>query len=138
MDMIIGRSLMPLNSSRTMGSVRLRDDNSRGKVQIVRGHSSVDQFDTLGLGRNTPIDTGDAAEGLLALKDGKWVVLRVPYPVGFYTKWMDGRIDDPNGGWKGKEVWATISTRAPFHGEGGKGATSKVLKFQLRPDPLAR
>ena len=98
----------------------------------------VDQFDTLGLGRNTPIDTGDAAEGLLALKDGKWVVLRVPYPVGFYTKWMDGRIDDPNGGWKGKEVWATISTRAPFHGEGGKGATSKVLKFQLRPDPLAR
>jgi hypothetical protein len=98
----------------------------------------VDWHDSLGLGENVPIDTGNASEGLLALKDGKWVVLRVPYPTGFYTKWMDGRIDDPNGGWKGKEVWATISTRAPFHGEGGKGATSKVLKFQLRPDPLAR
>ena len=98
----------------------------------------VDQFDTLGLGRNVPIDTGDAAEGLLALKDGKWVVLRVPYPLGYYTKWMDGRIDDPNAGWKGKEVWSTISTRTPFHGESGKGATSKVIKFQLRPDPLAK
>ena len=62
----------------------------------------VDQFDTSGLGANTPIDTGNASEGLLALKDGKWVVLRVPYPTGFYTKWMDGRIDDPKGGWKGE------------------------------------
>ena len=56
---------------------------------------------------NTPIDTGNASEGLLALKDGKWVVLRVPYPIGFYTKWMDGRIDDPKAGWKGRGLWAT-------------------------------
>jgi hypothetical protein len=51
---------------------------------------------------------------------------------------MDGRIDDPAGGWKGREVWSTVSTRAPFHMETGKGTTSKVLKFQLRPDPLAK
>jgi hypothetical protein len=98
----------------------------------------VDQFDTSGLGRNTPITTGNASEGLLALKDGKWVVLRVPYPMGFYTKWMDGRIDDPKGGWKGRGLWATVSTRAPFHMEGGKGTTSKVLHFQVRTDPLAK
>ncbi len=98
----------------------------------------VDQFDVLGLGRNVPIDTGNASEGLLALQDGKWVVLRVPYPMGFYTKWLDGRIDDPNGGWKGRGLWATISTRTPFHMETGKGTTSKVFKFQLRPDPLAK
>jgi hypothetical protein len=98
----------------------------------------VDQFDALGLGKNTPIDTGNESEGLLALKDGKWVVLRVPYPNGFYTKWMDGRIDDANGGWKGRGLWATVSTRAPFHMETGKGTTSKVIHFQLRPDPLAR
>ena len=98
----------------------------------------VDQLNAFGLGENTPINTGNESEGLLALKDGKWVVLRVPYPIGFYTKWMDGRIDDPNGGWKGRGLWATISTRAPFHMEGGKGTTSKVFKFQLRPDPLAR
>ena len=67
-----------------------------------------------------------------------WVVKRVPYPLGFYTKWMDGRIDNPDAGWKGRGLWACISTRAPFHMEGGKGTTSKVMKFQLRPDPLAR
>ena len=98
----------------------------------------VDQFDTLGLGENVPINTGNSSEGLLALKDGEWVVMRVPYPLGFYTKWMDGRIDDPDAGWKGKGLWATYGTRAPFHLEGGKGTTSKVVKFQLRPDPLAK
>jgi hypothetical protein len=98
----------------------------------------VDQFNTLGLGENIPINTGNESEALLALKDGKWVVLRVPYPTGFFTKWMDGRIDDPAAGWKGRGIWATISTRAPFHMEGGKGTTSKVFKFQMRPDPLAK
>jgi hypothetical protein len=98
----------------------------------------VDQFDVLGLGANTPINTGNGAEGLLALKDGKWVVLRVPYPLGYYAKWMDGRIDDPSAGWKGRAIWSTVSTRAPFHLETGKGTTSKVIKFQLRPDPLAK
>ncbi|MGV3503232.1 MAG: hypothetical protein ACO1O1_05955 [Adhaeribacter sp.] len=98
----------------------------------------VDQFNTFGLGSNVPINTGNESEGLLALKDGKWVVLRVPYPLGFYTKWLDGRIDDPDAGWKGRGLWATISTRTPFHMEGGKGSTSKVFKFQLRPDPLAK
>jgi hypothetical protein len=98
----------------------------------------VDQFDTLGLGRNVPINTGNASEGLLALKDGEWVVLRVPYPLGYYTKWMDGRIDDASAGWKGRGIWTTISTRAPFHMETGPGTTSKVFKFQMRPNPLAR
>jgi hypothetical protein len=98
----------------------------------------VDQFNTLGLGANVPINTGNQSEGLLVLRDGKWVVLRVPYPMGFYTKWLDGRIDDPNAGWKGRGLWAAISTRTPFHMEGGKGATSKAVRFQLRPDPLAR
>ena len=98
----------------------------------------VDQFNTLGLGANVPINTGNQSEGLLVLKDGEWVVLCVPYPMGFYTKWLDGRIDDPNAGWKGRGLWASISTRAPFHMEGGKGNTPKAYRFQLRPDPLAR
>ena len=97
----------------------------------------VDQFDASGLGAGTPINTGNVSEGLLALVDGEWVVLRVPYPLGFYTKWMDGRIDDPEAGWKGRGLWATVSTRAPFHMETGPGTTSKVVYFQIRPDPLA-
>ena len=79
-----------------------------------------------------------AASAGLALTNGNWVVMRVPYPLGFYTKWMDGRIDDASRGWKGRGLWATISTRAPFHMEGGKGTTSKVMQFQVRPDPLAK
>jgi hypothetical protein len=98
----------------------------------------VDQFDTLGLGANVPISTGNGNDALLAQVDGKFVVLRVPYPMGFYAKGMDGRIDDPNAGWKGRGLWSTYATRAPFHTEGGKGTTSKVVHFQLRPDPLAR
>jgi len=98
----------------------------------------VDQFDTLGLGKNIPINTGNASEALLALKDGKWVVLRVPYPLGFYTKWMDGRIDDPKGGWKGRALYANYGTHFVWHIEGGKGTKGKLVKFQLRPDPLAR
>jgi hypothetical protein len=98
----------------------------------------VDQFDTSGLGKNVPIATGNLNDALLALVDGKFVTLRVPYPIGYFTKWMDGRIDDPNAGWKGKALWSTYSTRTMFHLETGKGTLPKVVRFQLRPDPLAR
>jgi hypothetical protein len=98
----------------------------------------VDQHDTLGLGKDVPFATGNENESLIALKDGKMVNLVVPYPMGFYAKTFDGRIDDPNGGWKGRGVWASAGNRTPFHVEGiGKGELPKVTKFQLRPDPLA-
>jgi len=97
----------------------------------------VDQFDTLGLGKNTPIVTGNGSDSLEALVNGKFVVMRVPYPIGFFAKGMDGRVDDAKAGWKGKGVWTTWGTRTPFHSETGKGTYSKVVHFQMRPDPLA-
>ncbi len=97
----------------------------------------VDQFDTLGLGRNTPIVTGNDSDSLIALVNGKFVIMRVPYPLGFFAKGMDGRIDDAKLGWKGKGVWTTWGTRTPFHSETGKGTTAKVVHFQMRPNPLA-
>jgi hypothetical protein len=97
----------------------------------------VDQFDTLGLGKNTPIITGNSSDSLIALVNGKFVILRVPYPLGFFAKGMDGRFDDPSAGWKGKGVWTTWGTRTPFHSETGKGTMPKVVHFQVRPDPLA-
>ena len=97
----------------------------------------VDRFDTLGLGKNTPIITGNSSDSLLALVNGKFVIMRVPYPLGFFAKGMDGRIDDPKVGWKGKGVWTTWGTRTPFHSETGKGTYPKVVHFQIRPDPLA-
>jgi len=35
-------------------------------------------------------------------------------------------------------VWSTDSTNAIPHVEGGKGTTSKVVKFQVRLDALAK
>src|SRR5579872_5185515 len=98
----------------------------------------VDQFNMLGVGKDVPIATGNESEALLALVDGKFLTLRVPYPMGFFAKGMDGRIDNPNAGWKGRAIYTALSTRAPFHGEEGKGETSKLMKFQVRPTPLSK
>ncbi len=99
----------------------------------------VDQFDTLGLGENVPITTGTTSDALLALLPGtgEWVTMRVPYPLGFYSRGLDGRIDDPDAGWKGRGVWASFNTGSTFHLEGGKGMTSEIVRFQIRPDPLS-
>jgi hypothetical protein len=116
--------------------------NYKGAVDSASADSVyydfVDRFDMLGVGKDIPIATGNLSEGLLALVDGKFLTFRVPYPMGFFAKGMDGRIDNPAGGWKGKAIYTTYATRAPFHAEGGKGNTSKLVKFQVRPDPLSK
>ena len=103
-------------------------------------YSWVDQFNTLGLGENVPIANGSTSDALLALMPdtGEWVVLRVPYPMAFYSRGLDGRIDDPGGGWKGRGLWANYGSNYIWHTEGGKGTKSKIVHFQIRPDPLAR
>jgi hypothetical protein len=98
----------------------------------------VDQHNTFGLGEDVPMATGNLNDGLIALKDGKMVTLRVPYPMGFYAKGFDGRIDDPKTGWKGRGLWTTSGDRTPWMIEGGKGTKPLVVHFQLRPDPLAK
>jgi hypothetical protein len=97
----------------------------------------VDRDNTLGLGKDVPIAETNGAESLLALVNGKFVDIRVPYPMGFFTKNVDGRIDDPNAGWKGRGLWTTFGSRTPFHNEGGVQNQPKVYKVQVRPDPLA-
>jgi hypothetical protein len=54
----------------------------------------------LGLGPNTPILNGTGSDSLIALnrQTNQFVYMRVPYPLGFYTRGMDFRIDDPNAG----------------------------------------
>ena len=99
----------------------------------------VDQFDTLGLGTNVPIAPGSGSDSLLALlrETEEWVVLRVPYPLGFFARGLDGRIDDPGAGWKGRGLWANYGSNLNWHIEGGQGRRSSIIHFQLRPDPLA-
>jgi hypothetical protein len=97
-----------------------------------------------------PFETGNQSDPLHALVDGHFVELRVPSPMGFFTKGLEGRIDDPNAGWKGRALWANSGNRTPQHIEGidapargAPGATPQtlssplVVEFQLRPDPLA-
>jgi hypothetical protein len=104
----------------------------------------VDQKNILGLGPNTPMATGSNSDSILALNPttGAWTVMRVPYPLGFYSRGMDGRIDDPNApagfaGWKNRAVWGNYGTHFVWHIEGGKGTKGKLVKFQVRPDPMA-
>jgi hypothetical protein len=97
----------------------------------------VDQHNTLGLGENIPMSTANLNDGFVALKDGQMVMLRIPYPMGFYAKGFDGRIDDANAGWKGRGLWSTNGDRAPWLMETGKGSMPRAVHIQLRPDPLA-
>jgi hypothetical protein len=99
----------------------------------------VDVHNTLGLGKDVPIVTGTNSDSLLAFlpHEEKWVVLRRPWPLGFYARGLDGRIDDPNAGWKGRAVWSADEEIPLFQLETGEGSSGKVVKVQMRPDPLA-
>ena len=74
---------------------------------------------------------------LHALVDGRLIGLRVPYPMGFFAKGIDGRIDDPNAGWKGRGLWVTSGNRTPMHIEGidapAPGAPGKTFETLSRP-----
>jgi hypothetical protein len=97
----------------------------------------VDHHNTLGIGENIPISTANLNDGFVALKDGQMIMLRIPYPLSFFAKGLDGRIDDPNAGWKGRGLWSTNGDRTPWLKEGGKGSRPRAVHIQVRPDPLA-
>ncbi len=97
----------------------------------------VDQNNAVGLGADVPISTANENDGFAALVDGNMVTLRVPYPLGFYAKGLDARIDDPQAGWKGRGLWSSEGDRTPWLKEGGKGMTPLAVHIQVRPDPLA-
>ena len=97
----------------------------------------VDQHDAVGLGNDVPISTANENDGYAALVGGKMVMLRIPYPLSFYAKGLDARIDDPKAGWKGRGLWGSQGDRTPWLKEGGKGMTPMAVHIQVRPDPLA-
>jgi hypothetical protein len=101
-------------------------------------YSWVDQHNILGLGEDVPMSTANLNDGIAALVDGEMVMLRVPYPLGWFSKGFDGRIDDPEAGWKGRGLWMANGDRTPWLIEGGAGTKPLVAHFQLRPDPLAK
>ncbi|MGD0906759.1 MAG: carboxypeptidase-like regulatory domain-containing protein [Candidatus Acidiferrales bacterium] len=118
---------------------QMKNISDGGSADFLYGNW-VDQFNTLGLGANVPMATGTDSDSLIALMPDthKWVVLRVPYPLGFYTRNLAGRIDDASAGWKGRGLWAGNEVRNPWHQEGGKNMRPEAVHFQMRPDPLAK
>ena len=102
--------------------------------------SQVDRYGTLGLGKNTPTYGTVNTDMLVAFspETNEFVKLRVPYPQGFFSRSANGRIDNPNTGWKGKGLWSSFSTYIPWHVEGKDGHGQKAVKFQIRPSPLAK
>jgi hypothetical protein len=98
----------------------------------------VDQHNTAGLGEDVPIVTGNLFDGVHALVDDEFVTLRIPYPLGFFTKGFEGRIDDPNAGWKGRGLWVPSGDRTAWHKEDGDDSNPLVVHFQVRPNPLAK
>ena len=119
---------------------------SGGSIEANQSYlQHLDAVDALGLGKGTPIYgnvNSDAFEAFIPARK-QFVTLRVPYPLGFFARSGNSRIDNPNTGWKGKGFWASFSSYATWHGEGGKadggpGMRPKAVKFQVRPNPLAK
>jgi streptogramin lyase len=96
----------------------------------------VDQFDTLGMGKDTIIVTGTTSDSMLIFDPKKetWTVFRLPYPMPFYTRGLDGRIDNPNAGWKGRGIWTSFNSYLPKFSETKLGYLNHI---QYRPNPLA-
>jgi hypothetical protein len=120
-----------------MPGPQLRDVDDPGSAEASY-YTWIDWFDVFGLGANTPIAMANLNSAIMPLVNGKFVNITVPYPMGFFAKNVDARIDDPNAGWKGRALWSTYGSRTMFHLEGGKGDRPKAVKIQLRPTPLAR
>jgi hypothetical protein len=116
---------------------QLRDVKTPGSAEASY-YVWVDHAGIMGLGKNVPIAMGNLSDSILAFVDGSFKRFIVPYPSGVFPKNVDGRIDDPKAGWKGKGIWSTSGTRTLFHTENGKEGRHKAIKFQLRPTPLAR
>jgi hypothetical protein len=79
-------------------------------------------------GPQPPFETGDI-KALLPAVD-----LRVPYPKGSFSPTAQLRVDDATAGWKGRGVWSTFTLDEPD----ANRSERRLLKVQVRPDPLAR
>lgn len=79
-------------------------------------------------GSLAPLESGD----IKTLLSG--VDLRVPYPKGSFSPNVQSRVDDASAGWKGRGIWSTFTVDPPD----ANRPAHRLLKLQIRPDPLAR
>jgi hypothetical protein len=98
----------------------------------------VDQFNTFGMGKDMVVTCGTNSDSMVLFDPltEKFSIIRIPYPLSFYSRGLDGRIDDASAGWKGRGLWATYGEDPNMFVE--QTQRSNAVHIQLRPDPLAR
>lgn len=99
-----------------------------------------DHSNVMGLGKDAHFLPLVNSDSIVALPDGstKFVTFRVPYPMGFYTRGLDFRMESAGADWKGRTFSATEASSVPGHQEGGvESPGAQEYIFQIRPDPLA-
>ena len=79
---------------------------------------------------------GQRARVAAGLADGKFVDIRIPYPPVSSARISMVVSTNPTPAGRGRGLWTTTGTRAYFHSEGGKDASPKLFKVQIRWDPL--
>ena len=99
----------------------------------------VDQHNTSGLGENIPMSTANLKDGFVALKDGKMVMIRIPYPISFYAKGFDGRstILTPAGkaaGCGARTATARLGSRKAARAHGRAPCTSSFGPIRWRTE----
>ena len=89
---------------------------TQDELKSVFSGTTLNRDATLG-GRASALFAGTNSDSLIAVDSAtlKISVLRVPYPLGFHTRGMDGRIDDVAKGWKGKGIYATYASQPVWH-----------------------
>lgn len=95
----------------------------------------VNQFDTLGFGKDTVIVAGTSPDSMLIIdpkKERFYTLRRLPDP--FYTRGVDGRMVDAKVSWNGQGIWATDSVYIPEFTEARLDSANQV---QLCPNPSA-
>ena len=95
--------------------------------------TQLDEHDTLGLGQDVPLYGNVNTDSLEVFvpKTRQFVTLRVPYPLGFFSRSAVGRVDDPKAGWKGKGLWSNYSD---LRGMARRGRQGRQAEGHQVPD----
>jgi hypothetical protein len=95
----------------------------------------VDKHNALGLGTDVPVSGSVNTDSLLAYvpRTNQFVQLTVPYPMGFFARSAQGRVDDARTGWKGRDSTDLLELY-PVALRRGQGTKPKLVKFQVRPN----
>ena len=70
------------------------------------------RYDVLGLGKDAPMYGSNNTDAFEVINPAtkQFVTLRVPYPLGFFPRSANGRVDDPRTGSRdGRQVFAGAS-----------------------------